>query len=189
MEAAVIWSVIVSCVEVARTEPSCPSALIPSVKVRSFLWSSPNNDLVIANANQETTTVMTEVLGDYYSLKGEVIHGAKKGRMIGYPTANIDTGDYLIPKKGVYATMTKVAGKWYQSMSSIGHNPTLNCRVDLSVESNIFDFDQDIYGQTIELKFIKRIRDEEKFNSIDELVTRIKLDKIETVKILQELKK
>ena len=94
---------------------------------------------------------VTEVLGDYYSLKGEVIHGAKKGRMIGYPTANIDTGDYLIPKKGVYATMTKVAGKWYQSMSSIGHNPTLNCRVDLSVESNIFDFDQDIYGDTIAL--------------------------------------
>lgn len=130
-----------------------------------------------------------EILGDYYSVKGEVVHGAKKGRMIGYPTANVATDKYLIPKRGVYATLTKVNGVWYDSMSSVGHNPTLNCRIDLSVESNIFDFDQDIYGQTIELKFIKRIRDEVKFNSIDELVTRIKLDKIETVKILQELKK
>jgi len=132
---------------------------------------------------------VTEVLGDYYSLKGEVIHGAKKGRMIGYPTANIDTGDYLIPKKGVYATMTKVAGKWYQSMSSIGHNPTLNCRVDLSVESNIFDFDQDIYGETIEIMFIKRLRSELKFANVDELITKIDQDKVDTLLILKNIDK
>jgi len=132
---------------------------------------------------------VTEVLGDYYSLKGEVIHGAKKGRMIGYPTANIDTGDYLIPKKGVYATMTKVEGKWYQSMSSIGHNPTLNCRVDLSVESNIFDFDQDIYGETIEIMFIKRLRSELKFANVDELITKIDQDKVDTLLILKNIDK
>lgn len=130
-----------------------------------------------------------DILGDYYSIKGEVVHGAKKGRMIGYPTANIATDDYLIPKRGVYATLTKVSGVWYESMSSIGHNPTLNCRLDISVESNIFDFDKDIYGQTIELKFIKRIRDEEKFDSMEALITQIESDKVETIKILKELQK
>lgn len=128
-----------------------------------------------------------EVLGDYYSVKGEVVHGAKKGRMIGYPTANLDTGNYLIPRRGVYATMTKVNGVWYQSMSSIGHNPTLNCQIDLSVESNIFDFHEEIYGDIIEVKFIKYLRDEIKFNSIDELISKIDQDKIDSLKILKNI--
>lgn len=129
-----------------------------------------------------------EVLGDFYTVKGEVVHGAKKGRMIGYPTANVDTNDYLVPRRGVYATLTKVDGAWYKSMSSIGHNPTLNCRIDLSVESNIFDFEGDIYGQTIEVKFIKRLRDEIKFNSVDELIKKIDQDKLDTLKILKNVK-
>jgi riboflavin kinase/FMN adenylyltransferase len=101
-----------------------------------------------------------EVMGDYYSIKGEVIHGAKKGRTIGYPTANLNTKDYLIPKNGVYATLTKVNGVWHHSMSSVGHNPTMNCMVEVSVESHIINFDEDLYGKTLEMKFIKRLRDE-----------------------------
>ncbi|MFH5881463.1 bifunctional riboflavin kinase/FAD synthetase [Liberiplasma polymorphum] len=128
-----------------------------------------------------------ETLGDYYSVRGEVIHGEKKGRAIGYPTANIDTGDYLIPKKGVYATKTKVNDIWYPSMSSIGHNPTLNCKTDLSVESYLFDFDRQIYGEIIEIKFIKRLRDEIKFNSVEALIDQIKQDEIETLNILKNI--
>jgi len=128
-----------------------------------------------------------EILGDYYSIKGEVIHGAKRGRTIGYPTANMNTKDYLLPKKGVYATMTKVDGVWYKSMSSIGHNPTMNCRVDLSVESHIIDFDEDLYGKTIELKFIKRLRSELKFNNIDDLITQIDQDKVISLEILEKI--
>ncbi len=129
-----------------------------------------------------------EILGDYYSIKGEVIHGAKKGRTIGYPTANINPNDYLIPKKGVYATKTKVDGVWYNSMSSIGHNPTLNCQVELSVESYLFDFNQDIYGKIVELQFIKRLRDEKKFTSIEGLIAQIDDDGVNTLKILKNLK-
>ena len=122
-----------------------------------------------------------EVLGDYYSITGEVIHGAKKGRMIGYPTANISTNGYFIPKRGVYVTLTLVDGKWYKSMTSIGHNPTLNCRIDLSVEANIFEFNQEIYGNTIEIKFLKRLRDEIKFTSIEKLISKIDQDKINSL--------
>ena len=107
--------------------------------------------------------------------------------MIGYPTANINTGEYLVPKNGVYATMTKVDDVWYQSMSSVGHNPTLNCRVDVSVESNIFKFDRDIYGKIIELKFIKRLRDELKFSSVEALIAKIDQDKIDSLAVLENL--
>jgi riboflavin kinase/FMN adenylyltransferase len=129
-----------------------------------------------------------EVLGDYYSIKGEVLHGAKKGRLLGYPTANLDTSDYLVPRRGVYATLTKVNDKWYQSMSSVGHNPTLNCRIDLSVESNIFDFNREIYGEEIEIKFIKYLRDEEKFDNIDDLIKKIDQDKVDTLAVLEKIK-
>ncbi len=129
-----------------------------------------------------------EVLGDYYSVRGEVVHGAKKGRMIGYPTANVNTGDYLIPKRGVYVTLTKVKGIWYESMSSIGHNPTLNCSIDLSVESNIFNFDEEIYGEIIEVKFLKRLRDEIKFTSVEALIAKIDHDKIDSLNVFRKLK-
>ncbi len=129
-----------------------------------------------------------EILGEYYTLRGTVIHGAKQGRMIGYPTANIDTLNYLVPKNGVYATQTKVGDIWYDSMSSIGHNPTLNCRVDVSVESNIFDFNQEIYGEVIEIRFIKRLRGEEKFDSVEALIAKIDQDKIDTINILKNRK-
>ncbi len=128
-----------------------------------------------------------DVLGDYYSIIGEVLHGAKKGRMIGYPTANIDTDGYFIPKRGVYVTLTRVKDKWYESMTSVGHNPTLNCRVDLSVESNIFNFDKDIYGEIIEIKFVKRLRDEVKFSTVEALIAEIDNDKINTLKTFREL--
>lgn len=128
-----------------------------------------------------------DILGDYYSVRGEVIHGAKKGRMIGYPTANVATGEYLVPKNGVYATMTKVGDTWYKSMSSIGHNPTLNCRVDVSVESHIIDFDEEIYGEIIEVKFIKRLRDELKFDSVEALITKIDQDQVDTLEVLKNI--
>lgn len=129
-----------------------------------------------------------EVLGDFYSVKGEVIHGAKKGRTIGYPTANCDTNNYLIPKTGVYVTKTKYDGTWYDSMSSVGHNPTLNCLAVVSVESNIFHFNKEIYGEEIEIKFIKRLRDELKFDSVEGLIKKIDQDKIDSIEVLKNLK-
>jgi len=127
-----------------------------------------------------------EILGHPYEITGKVVHGAKKGRMIGYPTANIDTSNFLIPRKGVYATKTLVEGVWYDSMSSIGHNPTLNCLSELSVESNIFAFDEEIYGTEITTVFIKRLRDEIKYNNVDELIKQIGQDKIDTIEILKK---
>ncbi len=129
---------------------------------------------------------VNSTLGTYYSIRGEVVQGQQKGRLLGYPTANIDTNDYLIPKQGVYASLTKVKGQWYYSVSSVGYNPTLNCKAALSVESHIFDFDQIIYGEIIETMFIQRLRDEAKFNSIESLIAKIDEDSIEAKSIFKK---
>lgn len=172
-------------VETLQDSSQFNTIVIDEVKYDGYkIGSTYIRDLLAAGRVDE----VKEILGEYYTVKGPVIHGAKKGRLIGYPTANINTKDYLIPKKGVYVTMTKVDGKWYQSMSSVGNNPTLNFRGDISVESNIFDFNKDIYGETIELMFVKRLRDEVKFSSVDELIKTIDQDKVDSLEILNNLK-
>ncbi len=125
------------------------------------------------------------ILGEYYTIEGTVIHGSKKGRTIGYPTANIDTHEYLIPKKGVYATRTHVNGHWRDSVSSIGYNPTLNLKDTLSVESYIFDFEEEVYGTNITTLFIERIRGEVAFDSKDALIRQIDQDVLDAKRILE----
>lgn len=117
-----------------------------------------------------------ETLGRKYSIKGVVIHGQKKGREIGYPTANIYPDGYLVPRQGVYISYTKVKDQWYPSLSTIGYNPTLNEYRGLSTESYLLDFDEDIYGETIEMLFVKRLRNEMTFHSKQALIDQIRLD-------------
>ncbi|MFP4078717.1 MAG: bifunctional riboflavin kinase/FAD synthetase [Bacillota bacterium] len=139
----------------------------------------------IAAGDMEKARVL---LGEYYTIEGTVIHGAKKGRTIGYPTANIDTHEYLVPKAGVYASRTKVNGTWHDSVSSIGYNPTLNKNVSLSVESHIFDFDEELYGSAITVVFIKRIREERTFSSKEALIEQIDKDVVAARTILGRYK-
>lgn len=166
------------------TQPKFNTIVVSEITYDGFKVGSTHvRDLI----NSGLVDQIEEILGDYYSVKGEVIHGAKKGRTIGFPTANIDTTDYIIPKNGVYATLTKVRDKWYKSMSSVGHNPTLNCRTKVSVESHLFDFSEEIYGEIAELKFIKRLRDEEKFTSVQALIDKINQDQVISLEILKNL--
>lgn len=172
-------------IETLKNHPEFDTIVVDEVTYEGYKVGSTHiRDLI----NSGQVDRVQEVLGDFYSIKGEVIHGAKRGRMIGYPTANCDTGEYLVPKKGVYVTMTKYQDTWYQSMTSVGHNPTLNCRTDISVESNIFDFDKQIYGDQIEIKFVKRLRDELKFDSVEALIKKIDQDKVDSLEVLNNLK-
>jgi riboflavin kinase/FMN adenylyltransferase len=172
-------------VKTLQEHPEINTIIVEEITYDGFKVGSTHiRDLI----NSGLVDKIEEVMGDYYSVKGEVIHGAKKGRTIGYPTANINTTDYLVPKTGVYATMTKVDNVWYNSMSSVGHNPTLNCVTEVSTESYLFDFNKEIYGETVELKFIKRLRDELKFDSVEALIQQIDQDGIDTLNILKKLK-
>jgi len=114
-----------------------------------------------------------------YSLNGRVIEGFKVGRTIGYPTANIlvSDPDKLIPAIGVYAVRVNWNSSSYKGMMNIGHRPTLDNGNTISIEVHIIDFKEDIYNQLLEVFFICKIRDEQKFNNLDELKEQLQKDK------------
>ena len=123
------------------------------------------------------------LLGREFSIRGEVVYGSQKGRFIGFPTANVDYKNYYLPQNGVYFVNIIVKGKRYLGMCNIGHNPTFNFAANKRMEVNIFDFDEDIYGEIVEVYFVKRIRDEKKFKSVDELLIQMNSDKAKCLEI------
>lgn len=118
-------------------------------------------------------------LGYDYFLNGMVVSGYRVGRKIGFPTANlrVDDSDKLVPSDGVYAVRVTVAGQSYGGMLSIGYRPTMANGTDRSIEVNIFNFHSDIYEQYICLSFVRYLRPELKFDSIDELIAQLHKDK------------
>jgi riboflavin kinase / FMN adenylyltransferase len=126
-------------------------------------------------------------LGYKYILMGRVIEGKQLGRKLGFPTANIETYDAhkLVPRDGVYAVRVEVNGKFYKGMLNVGVRPTVNYNADnRSIEVHLFDFNEDIYNADITLYFEDRIRDEQKFGSLDELGAQLIRDKESALKIL-----
>ncbi|RHX81577.1 bifunctional riboflavin kinase/FAD synthetase [Leptospira yasudae] len=123
-----------------------------------------------------------------YSVSGTVVGGHKRGRQIGFPTANVQFNpDILIPGIGVYAGFTTVEGTAYPSMINIGRNPTFGENA-VTLESNIFDFQKEIYDQTVRVTFTERIRDEVKFSGVESLIAQLKQDEISARKILESEK-
>lgn len=125
-------------------------------------------------------------LGYTYQNQGTVVHGLQRGRTLGYPTANLITkGDQVIPSIGVYATRIKIDGTWYNSMTSVGYNVTFKENTGITIETNIFDFNADIYGKSVALEWVKYLRGEVKFDVADGLVKQLELDKINSIAVLQ----
>lgn len=152
------------------------------------------NDQVKIGTTQITQTILNGAvdktiafLGRPYEISGFIIDGRKVGRTLGFPTANIKVEDeYVIPKVGVYAGTLQVKGKTYMSVVNIGYNPTVNHRDDISIESYILDFDQDIYGEVVHQSFVKRLRDEMKFDSVEDLVAEMQKDVKKTRELLEK---
>ncbi len=132
-----------------------------------------------ALANEGNVEMAANFLGRPYQLAGMVIHGDKKGRQIGYPTANIkvDNPRKIIPLNGVYAVTVDFENTVYKGMMNIGYRPTVTDINELRIEVNMFDFNQEIYGKQLKVHFHKRIREEQKFNGIDELKSQLGRDK------------
>jgi riboflavin kinase/FMN adenylyltransferase len=125
------------------------------------------------------------LLGYEYSLNGNVVKGKSIGRDLGFPTANIEVADEykLIAAVGVYACRVQYMGRIYNGMSNIGYRPTVN-KGELTIEVNIFDFDQQLYGEEIVIYFVDRMRDEKKFESLEALKRQLIKDKHNALKIL-----
>lgn len=119
-------------------------------------------------------------LGRSYEVRGEVIDGDKRGRTIGFPTANIKlTERYVIPRTGVYAVNVELEGELYQGVCNVGYKPTFN-KVEEglpSIEVHILDFNREIYGKLLTVRWLKRIRSEQRFSGIEALVEQINRDK------------
>lgn len=126
------------------------------------------------------------LLGYEYSTRGIVVHGDARGRTIGFPTANLAMLDRIfLPEDGVYVTDVLIDGQLYRSMTSIGKNVTFGSS-ELRIEANIFNFNKDIYGETIEIFWLKRIREMVKFSSIDELIQQLELDQETAIKFKKD---
>ncbi len=159
-------------------------------------------DVLLMNESNVSSTKIREAIqhGDFetannflgypFTLNGTVVEGQKLGRKILFPTANIaaSDADKIIPGYGVYAVQVKVLGKTYQGMLNIGSRPTVNNNADhRSVEVNIFDFESDIYGESIEIIFFRKLRDEQKFESIEALKEQLEKDKKDTMIIFYNI--
>ncbi|MFA7272667.1 MAG: bifunctional riboflavin kinase/FAD synthetase [Crocinitomicaceae bacterium] len=141
---------------------------VSSTKIRSALLEG---DIELANS----------FLTEPYEFHGKVIHGEGLGRQFGFPTANLDlmTDLKLIPKIGVYAVQVKVGDdRMFQGMMNIGSRPTIHQNGQLSIEVNVFDFNEDLYGQTLCVQFLNCMRDEKTFANKEELIKQIKQDEI-----------
>lgn len=149
--------------------------VVSSTKIREFI---NRGDIESANS----------FLGYDYYIKGKVVEGEKRGREIGFPTVNLDSLWELLPRKGVYATYIYINDRLYQSITNIGYRPTFGDD-SLLIESHIFDFDGDLYGKELKLNFVKRLRDEKRFDGVDALVSQIKIDVLEVREILENHRK
>jgi riboflavin kinase/FMN adenylyltransferase len=158
-------------------------AEIPPQLVDDAAVSSSKIRRALLEGNVE---LATEMLEQPFCLSGTVIHGEKLGRKLGFPTANLqlDFPDILIPKNGIYAVRVDCLGQRYNGMMSIGIRPTINDDQKRSIEVNILDFDQNIYGQTISVHFIKYLREERKCPSLEALQLLMKQDEVNARQIL-----
>ncbi|WP_411819384.1 bifunctional riboflavin kinase/FAD synthetase [Hyphococcus formosus] len=126
-----------------------------------------------------------EILGRPWSVVATVEEGRKLGRTIGFPTANMMLGEIIAPRQGVYACRATVDGKTYDAVSNFGRRPTVGADAPL-LETNFFDFDSDLYGREIEVEFIAFLREEKKFNGLEELSAQIALDCKKAKEILSQ---
>ena len=148
--------------------------IVKPVMFDDQIISSTSIRTLISHGSMETANIM---LDKPYSIEGLVVKGKQIGRTIGFPTINLFLEpEILLPKTGVYFTLVLIKGIIYKGITSIGTNPTFNAE-KISIETYILDFDEDVYGEVVKLFFLKWIRAEVKFHSIEELIVQLKMDK------------
>jgi riboflavin kinase/FMN adenylyltransferase len=149
---------------------------VSSTKIRKAI---ANGDIHLANLYLSTP----------FTLSGNIVKGKQIGKTIGFPTANLKVEeDYkIIPKNGVYVVKTMIEGKSYFGMMNIGHNPTVSLSDEKFIETYFFDFNGDLYGIFMKIEVLKRIRDEKKFDGLDQLVEAMKSDELYSRNYINQL--
>ncbi len=146
---------------------------IDAVRYKDFVVSSTR---IRRLAGEGRVDEAGALLGHQYFIDGTVIRGDARGRTIGFPTANLCTENELIPPHGVYATTATIDGVVRASVTNIGVRPTVDTSGRTTIETHIFNFNQDLYGQSIRIGFVQRLRDERAFDTLDALRLQIGAD-------------
>ncbi|HVF91147.1 MAG TPA: bifunctional riboflavin kinase/FAD synthetase [Blastocatellia bacterium] len=147
---------------------------VPEVVIRNRRASST---LIRRLLSAGRVNLARRMLGRPYGIESKVIEGRKVARdQLNYATANLKPHNFVIPANGVYVTLTLIEGEWRRSITNIGHKPTFGGEPDITVETHVMDFDKEIYGEKIRVRFLHRLRGEERFESVDALRTQIERD-------------
>ncbi len=146
---------------------------IDPVRYKDFVVSSTRVRRLL---NEGRVDEAGALLGHQYYIDGIVVEGERRGRTIGFPTANLATENELLPPFGVYATTARIDGVVYPSVTNVGVRPTVDRSGRVSIETHLFDFDRDLYGSAVRVGFVQRLRDERAFESLDALKAQIEAD-------------
>jgi riboflavin kinase/FMN adenylyltransferase len=146
---------------------------IDPVRYKDFVVSSTRIRRLISEGRVDEAGAL---LGHPYTIDGTVVEGSHRGRDLGFPTANLATGNELIPPHGVYATTVRLDGVIYPSITNVGVRPTFDDEPRTVIETHLLDVERDLYGLTLRLGFVQRLRDERRFESVDLLKAQVGAD-------------
>jgi riboflavin kinase / FMN adenylyltransferase len=146
---------------------------VPEVSLRNRRVSSSKIRELLTRGQ---INLARRMLGRPYGVEGRVEHGAERGHQLGFPTANLHPRNRVIPRNGVYVTGTLIEGQWRRSVTNVGVRPTFGSASEPSVETFVMDWSGDLYGDVVRVRFLHRLRDEQKFSSLDELTRQINRD-------------
>jgi riboflavin kinase / FMN adenylyltransferase len=157
---------------------------IDPVRYKEFVVSSTRVRRLVAEGRMDEAGAL---LGHPYYLDGTVVQGSRRGRELGFPTANLQTDNELLPPNGVYATTTTVDGIVHASLTNVGVRPTFGDTVKPIIEAYVLGFNGDLYGRPVRLGFVQRLRDERKFEDVDALRAQIEADRRRAERLFAQL--
>jgi riboflavin kinase/FMN adenylyltransferase len=146
---------------------------IDPVRYKEFVVSSTRIRRLVAEGRVDEASAL---LGHHYTVSGTVVEGDRRGREIGFPTANLATVNELLPPHGVYATMLAVDGVVWKAVTNVGMRPTFGAQPSLTVETHVLGEVGDLYHRQVRLEFVQRLRDERRFADVDALKEQIAAD-------------
>jgi riboflavin kinase/FMN adenylyltransferase len=146
---------------------------IDPVRYKEFVVSSTRIRRLVAEGRVDEAGAL---LGHSYALAGTIVEGRRRGRELGFPTANLRTDNELIPPHGVYATTLSVDGIVHAAITNVGVNPTFGDNGGTTIETHVLNYNRELYGQRVQLGFVQRLRDERRFDDVDALRAQIEAD-------------